>query len=96
MSVIVQYGMYKGVLYVIIGKKYNQGKCDSLCVVRLFFWYYKNRLGYIVIMFNFEFFDYLGLIFMDYGFDIVDYLCGMDGDIVFDKDCVFEFIKVIR
>jgi chitin synthase len=96
MSVTVQHGTYKGVPYVIIGKKHNQGKRDSLCVARSFLWHYKNRSGHIATMFNPEFFDYLGSILMDYGLDTVDYLCGMDGDTVFDKDCVFELIKAIR
>ncbi|KAK0391145.1 hypothetical protein NLU13_0646 [Sarocladium strictum] len=96
MSVTVQHGLYQGVPYVIIGKKYNQGKRDSLCVARSFLWHYKNRSGHIATMFNPDFFNHLASILVDCGLDTVDYLCGMDGDTVFDKDCVFELIKAMR
>ena len=96
MPVTVQQGFYRGLPYVIIGKRYNQGKRDSLCFVRSFLWHYTNRTEHIKTMFNHELFDYLGSIMTDRGLDTIDYLCGMDGDTVFDDDCVFEMIKEMR
>lgn len=96
MPVTIQHGHYKGVPYVIIGKKYNQGKRDSLCFARSFLWHYKNRSNDIPTIFNPDLFNYLGSILMDEGLDTVDYLCGMDGDTEFDKDCVYELIKAMR
>lgn len=96
MSVTVQHGTYKGVPYVIVGKRHNQGKRDSLCFARSFLWHYQNKSENIPTMFNPDLFNYLGYIFMENGLDSVDYLCGMDGDTLFDKDCVFELIKAMR
>ncbi|KAH6701108.1 chitin synthase [Verticillium dahliae] len=96
MPVTIQQGKYRGVPYIIIGKKHNQGKRDSLCFVRSFLWHYKNRSADISTMFNPDLFDYMGSILTDNGLDTIDYLCGMDGDTVFDDDCVYELIKALR
>lgn len=96
MPCTVQHGMYRGVPYVVVGKHYNQGKRDSLCFARSFLWHYKNRSENIPTMFNPDIFNYLGSILTDYGLDTVDYLVGMDGDTVFDKDCVYELLKAMR
>ena len=59
-------------------------------------WHYKNRSDQIPTIFNPDLFNYLDSVFTDYELDTVDYLCGMDGDTVFDKDCVYELIKEMR
>lgn len=96
MAVTIQEGIYKGVPYVMIGKRYNQGKRDSLCFVRSFLYHYRNRSQNLPTMFNPDLFDYLGSVLTNNGLDTVDYLCGMDGDTVFEKDCVWELIKSMR
>ncbi|KXJ84900.1 chitin synthase-domain-containing protein, partial [Microdochium bolleyi] len=96
MPVKLQHGLYKGVPYLIVGKRYNQGKRDSLCFARSFLWHYKNRSEELPTIFNPELFNYIGSVFTDYGLDTVDYLCGMDGDTEFDDDCVYELVKEMR
>ncbi|KAL8293850.1 hypothetical protein RB597_007642 [Gaeumannomyces tritici] len=96
MPITIQHGFYQGLPYVVIGKKYNQGKRDGLCFVRSFLYHYTNRSESVDTMFNQEVFNYLGSILTDHGLHHVDYLCGMDGDTMFDEDCIFEMIKEMR
>ncbi|KAL8357019.1 hypothetical protein RB601_002056 [Gaeumannomyces tritici] len=92
----IQHGFYQGLPYVVIGKKYNQGKRDSLCFVRSFLYHYTSRSESVDTMFNQEVFNYLGSILTDHGLHHVDYLCDMDGDTMFNEDCIFEMIKEMR
>ncbi|PHH62219.1 hypothetical protein CDD81_7346 [Ophiocordyceps australis] len=96
MPVTLQHGMYKGVPYVLVGKRYNQGKRDSLCFVRSFLWHYRNKSDRMATIFNPALFRHLASIMAENGLVTVDYLCGMDGDTIFDTDCVFELIKAMR
>lgn len=96
MPVTTQTGFYKGIPYVFVGKRYNQGKRDSLCFARSFLYHFRQRSEGIVTMFNNDMFEYLGNIFVQAGVENVDYLCGMDADTVFDEYCVWEMLKEIR
>jgi chitin synthase len=96
MPIKTQTGYYKGVPYVFVGKRYNQGKRDSLCFARSFIYHYKQRSQNIVTMFNNDVFEYIGNIFVQHGLENVDYLAGMDADTVFDDYCIWEMLKEIR
>lgn len=96
MPVKVQTGYYKGLPYVYVGKRYNQGKRDSLCFARSFLYHYKSHSENLVTMFNNDLFEYLGNIFFQHGLDNIDYLAGMDADTVFDENCIWEMLKQIR
>jgi chitin synthase len=96
MGCTVQEGWYKGLPYVFIGKRYNQGKRDSLCFIRSFLYHFQSRSADIRTMFNPGLFDYLGNFFVNNGLNEVDYLVGMDADTVFDDYCIYEMVKAIR
>jgi chitin synthase len=96
MPIKTQTGYYKGIPYVFVGKRYNQGKRDSLCFARSFLYHYKQRSHDVVTMFNNDVFEYIGNIFVQHGLEHVDYLVGMDADTVFDEYCVYEMLKEIR
>jgi len=96
MSVDVQHGYYKTIPYLFIGKTQNMGKRDSLCFARSFLYHYNQRSGNMETIFKKELFDYMGTCLMQNGLEKVDLLAGMDADTVFDKDCVFEMLDVLR
>lgn len=98
MPVTVQTGHYKGTPYMIVGKRYNQGKRDSLCFARSFLFHFKKRSEEktVVTMFNRELFDYMGGCLVQLGLDDVHFLVGMDADTVFDKNCVLEMLREMR
>lgn len=96
MPVKTQTGFYKGIPYVFVGKRYNQGKRDSLCFARSFLYHFKQRSENIVTMFNNDLFEYIGNIFVQHGVDNIEYLVGMDADTVFDDYCIIEMLKEIR
>ena len=96
MPVKIQSGYYKSIPYVFVGKRYNQGKRDSLCFARSFLYHFKRRSEHIVTMFNNDLFEHIGNIFMHHGLDSMDYLVGMDADTVFDEFCIIEMLKEIR
>ncbi|KOS21677.1 Chitin synthase 6 [Escovopsis weberi] len=96
MPVRVQTGHYKGVPYVFVGKRHNQGKRDSLCFARSFLYHYKQRSENKLTMFNNALFEHIGSALMACGIDTIDYLVGMDADTVFDRRCVIEMVKEIR
>jgi chitin synthase len=96
MPIKTQTGYYKGIPYVFVGKRYNQGKRDSLCFARSFLYHYKKRSADIVTMFNNDVFEHIGNILVQHGLDNVDYLVGMDADTVFEENCVYEMLKEIR
>ncbi|KAL5590175.1 hypothetical protein FOBRF1_013732 [Fusarium oxysporum] len=96
MPVKAQTGYYKGTPYIFIGKRYNQGKRDSLCFARSFLFHFKQRSENIVTMFNNDIFEYIGNILIRVGLNDITYLCGMDADTVFDEFCIWEMIKEIR
>ncbi|KAK5989726.1 Chitin synthase 5-like protein [Cladobotryum mycophilum] len=96
MPIKVQTGFYKGLPYVFVGKRYNQGKRDSLCFARSFLYHYKQRSENIITMFNNDVFEHIGNSFMQYNLDTIDYLVGMDADTVFDEYCIIEMLREIR
>ncbi|GAB0134297.1 hypothetical protein EsDP_00002675 [Epichloe bromicola] len=102
MPVTTRVGTYKGVPFVFVGKRYNQGKRDSLCFARSFLYHFKNqnrsgnRADDVVTMFNGELFGHLSGCLVRNGLDDVDYLVGMDADTVFDDFCVAEMVATIR
>ncbi|CAM1505025.1 Fc.00g106620.m01.CDS01 [Cosmosporella sp. VM-42] len=96
MPVKTQTGFYKGIPYVFVGKRYNQGKRDSLCFARSFLYHYKQRSENVVTMFNNELFEHIGNTFVQHGLDNIEYLVGMDADTVFDDYCIIEMLKEIR
>lgn len=96
MPVKVQTGTYRGVPYIFVGKRYNQGKRDSLCFARSFLYHYRLRSENVVTMFNNELFTHLGSALVQRCLFTVDYLVGMDADTVFDRLCVWEMLREIR
>lgn len=97
MPVKVQTGTYRGVPYILVGKKYNQGKRDSLCFARSFLYHYRRRSdSAVVTMFNNELFTHLGTALVQRGLFTVDFLVGMDADTVFDRYCVWEMLREMR
>lgn len=96
MPVNTRVGQYKGIPFVFVGKRYNQGKRDSLCFARSFLYHFKKRSGNVVTMFNKELFEYLGNCLLENNLADVDYLVGMDADTVFDDFCVVEMVQAIR
>ncbi|CRK38035.1 hypothetical protein BN1723_015284 [Verticillium longisporum] len=92
----VQTGFYKGIPYVFVGKRYNQGKRDSLCFARSFIYHYQVRSANVMTMFNNDLFEYIGNAFMQHGLEHIEYLVGMDADTVFDQFCIWEMIREIR
>ncbi|KAF1811684.1 hypothetical protein P152DRAFT_482717 [Eremomyces bilateralis CBS 781.70] len=96
MACTVQDGYYKGLPYILIGKRYNQGKRDSLCFIRSFLYHFCNRSQGIETIFNPKLFDHLANLLIIHGLNEVDYLVGIDADTVLADDCVSEMVKVIR
>jgi chitin synthase len=96
MPVKIQTGYYKGTPYLFVGKRFNQGKRDSLCFARSFLYHFVNRSAGIRTIFNQDLFDYLGNFFVQHGLEHIDYLVGMDADTVFEDYCIYEMIKEIR
>ncbi|EEY21705.1 conserved hypothetical protein [Verticillium alfalfae VaMs.102] len=70
----VQTGFYKGMPYVFVGKRYNQGKRDSLCFARSFIYHYQVRSANVMTMFNNDLFEYIGNAFMQHGLEHIEYL----------------------
>ncbi|KAF4119727.1 chitin synthase [Geosmithia morbida] len=94
MHVEVARGLYKGVPYYCIVKEQNQGKRDSLIVVRSFLYKYNHRREYPDMIFSRSFFGSMsGWLEAEVAMDRVDHLVGMDADTVFDKGCIAELLK---
>ncbi|ODA76879.1 hypothetical protein RJ55_07395 [Drechmeria coniospora] len=96
MPVTTQTGHYRGVPYVLVGKRHNQGKRDSLCFARSLLYHFQMRSENVVTMFNNDLFEHVGGLLVQHGVDKVDYLVGMDADTVFDEHCVVEMIREVR
>ncbi|CEJ82165.1 Putative Glycosyltransferase family 2 [[Torrubiella] hemipterigena] len=96
MPVKIQTGFFKGIPYVLVGKRYNQGKRDSLCFARSFIYHFCKRSENAVTMFSNELFEYIGGSFVQNGLEHVDYLVGMDADTVFEENCIREMVLEIR
>ncbi|KAM3510703.1 hypothetical protein MY11210_005629 [Beauveria gryllotalpidicola] len=96
MAVKVQTGTYRGIPYIFVGKKHNQGKRDSLCFARSLLYHYRLRSDKAVTMFHNDLFAHVGTALLQRGLCTVDYLVGMDADTVFDRRCVWEMLRAMR
>nr|KAK5444925.1 hypothetical protein LTR18_004630 [Exophiala xenobiotica] len=97
MDVEVQQGTYRGLPYYCIVKQQNQGKRDSLIVLRSFLYKYNLRTEKPKVIFSPTFFgEMASFLASDAGIKHADYLIGMDGDTVFEEACVSELLKESR
>ncbi|GAD96190.1 hypothetical protein MYCGRDRAFT_51574 [Paecilomyces variotii No. 5] len=96
MDVVVQKGTYRGVPYFCIVKQQNQGKRDSLIVVRSFLYNYNVRAEHPETVFSPRFFGFMASFLKESGIDNVDHLVGMDADTVFEDNCIAELLKESR
>ncbi|UKZ75004.1 hypothetical protein TrVFT333_002676 [Trichoderma virens FT-333] len=94
MDIEVSKGFYKGIPFYCIIKEQNQGKRDSLIVIRSFLYKFNIRAQNPSTLFSREFLDSMTTWLTD---DIkvgsIDYLVGMDADTVFEERCIFELLK---
>lgn len=97
MDIEVAQGSYKGVPYFCIVKEQNQGKRDSLIVVRSFLYKFNLRIDNPRHIFSQAFFSSMtSWLERDADIGIVDHLVGMDADTIFDTDCISELLKESR
>ncbi|GME48652.1 putative glycosyltransferase family 2 protein [Neofusicoccum parvum] len=96
MDVTVQKGSYRGMPYCCVVKHQNQGKRDSLIVLRSFLYKYNIRHERPESIFKPEFFAEMATFLAGAGMDHVDDLIGMDADTVFEDICVSELLKQAR
>jgi len=94
MDVVVQKGLYGGIPYFCIIKQQNQGKRDSLLLVRSFLYNFNIRATKPAVNFSPYFFGRMTS-FLTVNADIsnVDVLIGLDADTVFAPDCISELLK---
>ncbi|KAI1773662.1 glycosyltransferase family 2 protein [Hypoxylon cercidicola] len=87
-------GMYKGIPYFCIVKQQNQGKRDSLIVIRSFVHNFNLRHQRPKVIFRPEFFKAMtDFLVNDAGMNHCEFLVGMDADTVFAKDCISNLLK---
>jgi chitin synthase len=87
-------GHVPGVPFYCIVKEQNQGKRDSLIVVRSFLYKHNVRHTDQHHIFSDEFFGSMSSWLNDeVGIDQVDHLIGMDADTVFAPNCIDELLK---
>jgi chitin synthase len=97
MDVVIQRGKYQGVPYYCIIKQQNQGKRDSLILIRSFLYNFNRRTESPSTIFSPEFFNALCSFMIDDGdMDNCVHLIGMDADTVFDDDCIYELLQESR
>lgn len=96
MDIEVQKGTYNGIPYFCIVKQQNQGKRDSLIVIRSFLYNFNVRAERPETIFTSTFFAHMASFINDSGIDHVDHLIGMDADTVFDDDCINELLLQSR
>ncbi|KAG6020725.1 hypothetical protein E4U40_005905 [Claviceps sp. LM458 group G5] len=112
MPVTTRVGRYKNVPFMFVGKRYNQGKRDSLCFARSLLYHFRRSQkqgknpsqhqepaaakDVVATIFNSDLFDYLAHCLLHNGLSDVDYLVGMDADTIFDDNCVAEMMTTIR
>ncbi|KAL2206238.1 hypothetical protein CC79DRAFT_1274180 [Sarocladium strictum] len=94
MDIEVSRGTYKGVPFYCIVKEQNQGKRDSLIVIRSFLHKFNLRESNPTHIFSSRFFSSMTS-WLSHNVDIsyVDHLIGMDADTVFAPDCILELLK---
>jgi chitin synthase len=97
MDVEIQTGDYKGLPYMCIVKQQNQGKRDSLIVIRSFLHKFNVRIQRPQVIFSPDFFGTMAsFLTTDAGILDVTHLVGMDADTVFADECVSELLKESR
>ena len=97
MDVVIQRGRYQGVPYYCIIKQQNQGKRDSLILVRSFLYNFNRRTESPSTIFSPGFFNAMcSFMVDDGGMDNCVHLIGMDADTVFDDDCIYELLQESR
>ncbi|KAJ5726595.1 chitin synthase-domain-containing protein [Penicillium malachiteum] len=96
MDIEVQKGTYQGMPYFCIIKQQNQGKRDSLIVIRSFLFNYNIRFERPETVFTSVFFAHMASFIHEAGIEHVDHLIGMDADTVFDDDCIAELLLQSR
>ncbi|RBA20355.1 hypothetical protein FPRO05_08800 [Fusarium proliferatum] len=94
MDVEISWGYYKGIPFYCIVKEQNQGKRDSLIVIRSFLYKFNIRNTNPTTIFSSQFLlsmtDWLT---QEVKVNQVDHLIGMDADTIFDKVCISELLK---
>ncbi|KAG4278493.1 hypothetical protein FPRO04_06548 [Fusarium proliferatum] len=94
MDVEISWGYYKGIPFYCIVKEQNQGKRDSLIVIRSFLYKFNIRNTNPMTIFSSQFLlsmtDWLT---QEVKVNQVDHLIGMDADTIFDKVCISELLK---
>lgn len=94
MDVEVTRGMYKGIPFFCIVKQQNQGKRDSLIVVRSFVHNFNLRHQRPKVIFRPEFFKAMtDFLVKDAGMDHCEFLIGMDADTIFQEDCISHLVE---
>ena len=97
MDIEVSKGYYKGVPFFCIVKQQNQGKRDSLIVIRSFVYKFNLRHEQPKVIFTPEFFSEMSdWLVDDAEMDVVDHLIGMDADTVFEEDCISHLVVESR
>ncbi|KAL4732366.1 hypothetical protein ACLX1H_001381 [Fusarium chlamydosporum] len=94
MDVDVSWGYYKGVPFYCIIKEQNQGKRDSLIVVRSFLYKFNVRNTNPTTIFSSRFlFSMTDWLTQEVKINEVDHLIGMDADTIFASNCITELLK---
>ncbi|KAI1456729.1 glycosyltransferase family 2 protein [Annulohypoxylon moriforme] len=93
MDVEIARGMYKGIPFYCIVKQQNQGKRDSLIVVRSFVHNFNLRHKRPKVIFNPEFFKSMtDFLVKDAKIKHCELLIGMDADTIFAEDCISHLV----
>lgn len=97
MDIEICKGYYKSVPFYCIVKEQNQGKRDSLIVIRSFLYKFNVRASNPSSIFSPYFHSSMtSWLEHDVGADQIDHLIGMDADTVFDKNCISHLLKESR
>jgi chitin synthase len=97
MDIEVSKGTYKGVPFFCIVKQQNQGKRDSLIVIRSFLYNFNKREQHPQVIFSPDFFSQMAsFLVIDASISNVVHLIGMDADTIFDPTCISELLKESR
>lgn len=88
MDIACKSGTYGGIPYLCIVKKQNQGKRDSLILIRSFLYNFNIRHTKPTVIMSNSLFVRMTSFLETSGLSSVDSLIGMDADTVFEDDCV--------
>lgn len=97
MDLVVQTGRYRNLPYICLIKGQNQGKRDSLILVRSFLYYYNLRRSNPTTIMTPALFNHMTC-WLDQTARManVDALIGMDADTILKDDCIYELIQESR